>query len=599
MLIFTIRAKSYPVFLHHFLHMMRGCSLFFLSFCSLTILGLTGCSAPNSQTPTPQNQITTQPQVSPGAASSALFEDVAARAGLKYRHQVSDTKRLYFVELTAPGCAFIDYDNDGHLDIFLVQSGSSQPAAKVKQRALSALYHNNGDGSFSDVTANSGLDKDLGYGHGVAVGDYDNDGNDDLFITAYGGNHLLRNRGKGKFEDVTKALGLAKPHGSTYATSAAWGDYDGDGRLDLYVCYYAVWNHATDIACTKDGKPDYCHPKLYEPMTHRLYHNSGQGFVDVSQKSGIAQAKGRGLAVAWTDYNGDRRPDIFVANDITPSMLWRNNGNGTFTNMALQTGTAYDGEGILIAGMGIGVADYDRSGRESLYVSNFVKRPNILFKNNGNSFDDSSSQARLGMVHLDYLSWGCEFFDYDADGWQDLIVNNGDVLLRTALQRKQLLHNEANGTFREITDPAQLDDLATPTRGRGLATGDYDNDGSVDVLAMSQNAPAQLFRNQKRNTNHWISFQTVGVKSNRNGIHTRFQLEAGGAKQTATVRSGSSYLSSSDRRVYFGLGAQSKIDRVTVDWPGGKREIFKNLSADTFYTLTEGRGITARKKPQS
>lgn len=582
---------------------------FVCQFC-LVVLALSGCSPqPNSGT-----QVSDTGHSAPTNAASkpepvALFRNVAAQAGLKWKHELGNRGKFLFIEFTPAGCAFFDYDNDGFLDIFLVQSGSSEAPATVTNRPHCALYRNRRDGTFKDVTAQSGLDKDLGYAQGVAVGDYDNDGYDDLFITAYGGNHLFRNRrGSGKWEDVTRAQGLDKVVGEGYATSAAWGDYNLDGRLDLYVCYYARWTHAGDKQCRdkETGELDYCHPQLYDAVTHRLYRNAGARFVDVSEQSGITKVKGRGLAVAWIDYNNDMRPDIFVANDVTPMMLWRNEGNGRFTNVANQAGCAYDGEGGGIAGMGIAVADYDRSGRQSLYVSNFSSRPNILFKNlGGGFFEDATSNANLAASHLNFLSFGCEFFDYDADGWPDIITNNGHVQVRKhkresgipLKQRKQLLHNVGQGIFREITDMAALGDLAAPGVGRGLATGDYDNDGRIDVLAIAQNEPAQLFRNQMRTAHHWISFKAVGTKSNRNGIGARFEIVTRNGRQIAHVHGGSSYLSSSDRRVYFGLGGTSKVDQVIVRWPGGKRDVLKNLAANAFYTITEGRGITARTNP--
>ncbi len=509
----------------------------------------------------------------------------------------------------APGCAFVDYDNDDYPDIFLVQSGSSEPVATVKNRPHCALYHNNRDGSFTEVTAGSGIDKDLGYACGVVVGDYDNDGYDDLFITAYGGNHLFRNRGgSGKFEDVTKSMGLDKPHGMGYATSAAWGDYDNDGKIDLYVCYYARWNYALNKEChAATGEIDYCKPQLYEPVTHQLFHNEGKRFVDVSDKAGISKSKARGLAVTFVDFNDDGRQDIFVASDLAPSLLWRNEGNGTFREVATQVGCAYDGQGRAMAGMGIGVADYNRSGRQSFYVSNFSSLPNILFKNEGKGvYQDVTQQAQLGFTHLNFLSFGCAFFDYDADGWPDLIVNNGHVQMRQSereagvehAQRKQLLHNQGNGVFREITEAAQLGDLSKTMVGRGLAVGDYDNDGRVDVLAVGQNAPTQLLKNRARNGHHWISFKTIGTKSNRDGLGARFELQAGGARQTAQVRTGASYLSSNDRRVYFGLGETKQITQVVILWPSGTRDVVKNLATDTFYTLTEGKGVTSKHLPR-
>ena len=581
----------------------------------LTCLGLlviicilSGCSSSTSTSNPAQNDNIAVQIPTHKNDAQALFKDVAAEAGLSFRHILGATGKFYFIEFAAPGCAFIDYDADGQQDIFLVQSGSSEPTATVKSRPNCALYHNNGEGTFTDVTAGSGFDTDLGYGQGVAVADYDNDGFDDVFLTSYSGNHLLHNlKGSGQFEDVTKLLGLAPLHGTGFAISAAWGDYDNDGRLDLYVCYYAMWTHATDKKCRDavTGLLDYCKPQLYEAMTDRLYHNTPSGFVDVSKKAGIEKSKGRSLAVAWTDYNRDGKLDIFEANDATPGILWRNNGNGTFTDVATQTGVAFDNQGENIAGMGVAIADYDHSGEPSIYVSNFSSRPNVLFKNNGGTFEDVTALAGLSFSHLKFLTFGCEFFDYDADSWPDIIINNGHVQMRenkreagvSQKQRKQLLHNQGNGVFDEISDPALLSDLAVPTAGRGLATGDYDNDGALDILAMSQNAPAQLFRNQKRSDNHWVSFHTIGTKSNRNGIGARLELESTNAKQSASVRGGSSYLSSSDRRVYFGLGKADVVEQVTIIWPSGQREVLKNLPANTFYTLTEGRGITARRKP--
>ena len=585
-------------------------------FC-LLIVGIFSCII-NGCSPSTSNTVnkaalplpSTTPTPVDADPSKALFRDVAATAGISFTHIVGDSGKFYFVELTAPGCAFLDYDNDGDQDVFLVQSGSSAPPSTVKSRPYCALFRNKGDGTFVAVTAGSGLDKNLGYAQGVAVGDYDNDGYDDLFVTAYAGNHLFRNlNGSGRFEDVTKKLGLGVIHGDGYATSAAWGDYDNDGRLDLYVCYYAEWTHAKDKECPDKltGLLDYCHPEFYKPVTHRLYHNTPNGFVDVSEKSGIAKAKGRGLAVAWNDYNQDGKPDIFVANDVTPGMLWRNNGNGTFSNVASAVGVAYDGNGEGIAGMGIAIADYNRSGRLSFYVSNFSSRPNILFKNDGTTFEDATVPAQLAFSNLKFLTFGCEFFDYDADSWPDIITNNGHVQMRETRrevgipqkQRKQLFRNLGKGTFTEIADSALLGDLMTATQGRGLATGDYDNDGRIDILAMSQNAPAQLFHNQTRNDNHWISFHTIGTKSNRDGIHARIEVEYNGIKQVDIVHSGSSYLSSSDRRVYFGVGAATKIDRVTIIWPSGQRDILRGLDSDNFYTVTEGRGVTKKQTPQA
>ena len=532
-----------------------------------------------------------------------MFEDVASASNLKFKHDLGSTGKYLFIESTPSGCAFLDYDNDGWQDIFLVQSG---PVARGSSgRPHSALFRNKKDGTFEEVTKGSGLDFDMGYAQGVAVGDYDNDGFDDLFVTAYGRNHLLHNqRGSGKWKNVSAQMGLSKAHGAGYATSAAFGDYDNDGRLDLYVCYYAKWTYETNRECSDGaGVLDYCSPLLYDPEPHQLLHNQGSRFVDVSGKAGITKTKGRGLAVAFLDYNQDGRQDIFVANDLTPNMLWRNEGKGRFKDVAIETGCAFSEEGKAMAGMGVAIADYNRSGLESLHVTNFSGRPNALFKNIGGLFEESSGAAGLIAPHVKFLSFGCEFLDYDADGWSDIVVNNGHVQAGqkqrevgvSYQQRKQLLRNDGKGAFREIADLGELGGLAAEHVGRGLATGDYNNDGRLDILAMNQNAASQLLRNQSRNGNHWISFQTIGTKSNRNGAHARFVLKAGGARQTSTVRAGSSYLSHSDRRVYFGLGQSARAEEVTVSWPSGQRDVLKNLKADTFYTVTEGRGVTAQR----
>lgn len=581
----------------------------------LVAVCLTGCSSTRTpgedtaqETGGEQSAATGTASTKPAAArADALFVDEAAAAGLSFKHELGNTGRFYFIETLPPGCAFLDYDNDGYLDIFLVQSGPATPPESVKKRPLCALYRNNKNGTFTNTTLGSGLDKDLGYANGIAVADYDNDGYDDLFITAYNTNHLFRNqRGSGRFEDVTARLGLAKRHGTGFATSAAWGDYDSDGRLDLYVCYYAQWSHALNEECRDagGGELDYCSPLLYRSVTHRLFRNSRDRFVDVSDKAGITRKTGRGLAVSFLDYNNDNRPDIFIASDLTPNLLWHNNGNGTFKEVAIQAGCAYGELGKAMAGMGIAIADYDHSGHESLYVSNFSERQNILFKNTGAGlFENVTGISRMASLHMNFLSFGSEFFDYDADGWSDLVVNNGHVQFRQENrrasvpfeQRKQLLHNEGRGTFREITDTAALGDLAAPMVGRGLAVGDYDNDGRVDVLATGQNAPPQLLRNRVRNGHHWISFKTIGTRSNRSGVGARFEIKVGRARWVSLVRAGSSFLSTSDRRIYCGLGTATKVDEVVVRWPSGTRDVLKNLPADTFYAVTEGRRITERR----
>ncbi|HZP81433.1 MAG TPA: VCBS repeat-containing protein, partial [Chthonomonadaceae bacterium] len=368
----------------------------------------------------------------------SLFRDVAAASGLRFTHSNGATGKFYYVEETGAGCAFIDYDNDGYLDIVLVQSGEiPRTPGKDSPANHCALYHNNGNGTFTDVTAGSGLDTDLGYGQGVAVGDYDNDGYDDLYISGYGGNHLLHNaHGTGKFTDVTAQAGVGDTdQGLRYATSAAFGDYDNDGRLDLYVCHYAPWSPQTNLPChNARGQAEYCTPDVLDADTHRLYHNNGDGtFTDVTKPSGIGKQKGHGLGVVWLDYDNDGRQDIFVANDLGIQFLWHNDGGGKFSNVSETAGCAFDYEGRHLAGMGIGLGDYDNSGRESLFVTNFSQQPNTLYKNLGNGlFQDVSMAANLALPHMKFLAFGCDFLDYDRDGWKDLLIANGHVVLTIA-----------------------------------------------------------------------------------------------------------------------------------------------------------------------
>jgi hypothetical protein len=567
---------------------------FKLILFAVCIVWLSGCSHTPLTPSSPGKPILTM--------SAVLFQNVTPAAGLHFVHaNGAQAAHPHFPETTPAGCAFFDYDNDGWLDILLVQSGSLVPT-EASVRPHCALYHNNGDGTFTDVTIGSGLDKDLGYGHGVAIGDYDNDGYEDIFITAYGGNHLFHNeKGTGKFTDVTAKMGLDKMHSTGYATSAAWGDYDNDGKLDLYVCYYCAWTPQTDKVChDAQGRRDYCSPEVYAPDTHVLYHNEGGRFVDVSHASGIDRVKGRGLAVTFVDYDEDGKQDIFVANDLSGNMLWHNEGKGKFVEKGAEVGCRYGNGGSLMAGMGVAVSDYDGSGHESLFVSNFENMPNMLFKNMGGGImEDRTVFSRVGPLHMPFLSFGCEFLDYDADGWPDLLIANGHVQmqgkgLESMKESKQLLHNESNGTFRDISDPAQAGDLREPEIGRGMAVGDFDNDGRLDALFNNQNASPQLFHNQDHSSHHWVSFKTVGTKSNRDGFHARFTLNAGGRPRMATVRAGSSYLSASDRRVYFGLGDTAQIDKVEVQWPSGTHDTLGQVEADQCYIVTEGKGITGK-----
>lgn len=528
------------------------------------------------------------------------FADVSASTGIQWKYANGATGKHYFVETTGGGVAFFDYNNDGLLDIFALQSGplpgATGEALQFSRRSV--LYRNNGNGAFNDVTSEAKLDGDLGYGQGVSVADYDNDGWADLYITAYGGNRLMHNNGDGTFTDVTQQAGLADLAAEPpWPLSAAWADYDNDGHLDLFICHYCRWSPATNRDCPDaDGKPSYCRPQVYEPGHCRLYHNNGNGtFTDVTQKAGLGGLAGKNMSAAWFDYDDDGWMDLFVTNDTMPNFLLHNNRNGTFTDKAVEAGVAVGSHGEPLSGMGIGVGDYDNNGLEDVMAVNFSGEPKSLYLNTRHGyFKDAAYASGLASINLLYLGFGLECFDYDLDGNKDIIVGNGHVLDRMNVQTngasyaqsQQLLHNQGNGIFQE--DMRSLGDLALPRVTRGLAVGDYDNDGDWDVVMMSQTGPLQLYRNDGGNQNHWVTMRLEGIKSNRDAIGAKVVIKAGTKTQTQWVRGGSSYCSHSDIRVTFGLGDETRIDKLTVRWPSGLRQEFGTLPANQFYWLREG-----------
>ena len=522
--------------------------------------------------------------------------DVTDQAGVFFHHNTGAFGMKYLPETLGSGCAFFDYDNDGWLDILLI-NGKDWPG-HFQHRTTMKLYRNNRNGTFTDVTHQAGLDIQL-YGIGVAVGDYDSDGFDDVYITTYGQNRLFHNNGNGTFTDVTKNSGLDGY--SSLSTSAMWFDYDRDGHLDLLVANYVKWSPQTDIFCSLDGKTkSYCTPEAYPGTTCWLFHNNGNGtFEDVTGKSGLYDPTSKSLGITMIDYNMDGWPDVFIANDTQPNKLYRNNGNGTFTEVGVSAGVAFSEDGVARAGMGADAADYDNSGLPSLVVTNFSQQMVGLYRNEGHGFFiDEAPDSTVGQSTRMELGFGCFFFDVDLDSLLDLLVANGhiDATINrveaniTYAEPPRLFHNEGHGRFRDISTMVG-NSFDKPKVARGAAYGDYDNDGDLDVLMTTNNGPAYLYRNDLSDHNHSIRFATVGVRSNRDGIGTNVHIWAPQGQRWLTVKSGSSYLSCSDKRVTFGLGSSRYIEKAVLEWPSGLNQELGKLEAGRTYVVQEGRGI--------
>lgn len=531
--------------------------------------------------------------------SGIHFEDITRAAGIHFTHNSGAIGKKWLPETMGPGVAFIDYDNDGWQDILLV-NGTDWPG-HVRKHSTLALYHNNQNGTFADVTQKAGLAVEM-YGLGVAIGDYDNDGYDDILITTLGQNHLFHNNGNGTFTDVTKKSGLWGPN--EFSTSAAWVDYDRDGKLDLVVANYVQWSPATDISCELDGKTkSYCTPESYKGASVRLWHNRGDGtFEDATQKAGLYDITSKSLGVAVFDANQDGWPDILISNDTQPNKLYINNGNGTFTEKGVASGIAYNEDGIARAGMGVDAADYDRSGAASVVITNFSNQMLALYHNERKGlFVDEAPQSDVGHASLLTLGFGCFFFDYDLDGWPDLYIANGHI--EDAIERVQprvhfaepphLFRNLTGGKFQEVTT-AMGAAFSSPRVARGAAYGDINNDGALDVLVATNGGPATLFRNMGT-TNHSLRIKLVGTKSNRDGIGSDVRVTAGSDVQTKTLRSGSSYLSSSELVLTFGLASHTQADTIEIRWPSGQVDNLKNIAADQIITAKEKEGIAAAK----
>jgi enediyne biosynthesis protein E4 len=529
------------------------------------------------------------------------FKDVAKDVGLTASHIAAPEAR-YVIDSTSGGVGLFDCDDDGRLDVVLV-NGSTVEHYRAGGDLLVTLYHQEPDGTFKDITKEAGLSR-RGWGMGVAVADYDNDGNLDLFVTGFGGSALYHGLGNCKFEDVTEKAGVA---GSGFMTGAAWGDYDRDGFVDLYVSRYShldmnnLPQFGSNKFCRFKGILVQCGPWGLEGETDFLYHNRGDGtFEEVSVKAGVHDDIGYyGLGVMWVDYDDDGWPDLLVANDSVPNYLYHNNHNGTFTDMGMLTGVALSGEGMELGNMGVDWGDYDHSGRLSYFVTHFEEQPNSLYRNTGpQGFDDVSWTSGVGQPSYPYVGWGTAFFDMDNDTWLDILVANGHVYpqidtLDTGPRYREplLLHrNNRDGTFDEVSKESGLAALPLHSR-RGAAFGDVFNTGNVDVLFRNVNEPPSLLKNMNADGYHRVLFKLIGTKSNRAAIGARVTIRSAGVIQLGEVRGGASYLSQNDLRLHFGLGAAKKIESVEIRWPSGKIETLENVAADAIYTIVEGSGI--------
>ena len=531
-------------------------------------------------------------------AQRIQFRDITAKASIKFVHNNGAFGKKYLPETMGPGCAFIDYDNDGWPDIVLVNGEDWPGHAKLGATTLK-LYHNHHDGTFTDVTRKAGLALPM-YGLGVAVGDYDNDGFDDLFITALGQSHLFRNSGNGTFNDVTKAAGLWGPN--EFSTSAAWIDYDRDGKLDLIVANYVQWSEKGDLYCTLDGAhKSYCTPESYKGASVRLWHNLGNGrFEDATQKANLYDPTSKSLGVAIFDSNGDGWPDILLANDTQPNKLYLNKHDGTFEEKGISAGIGFSEDGVARAGMGVDAGDYDRSGHPSIIITNFANQMISLYHNEGNGlFVDEAPRSEVGRATLVTLGFGCFFFDFDNDGWADIFVGDGHI--ENEIERVQkrvtyaepphVFHNVGGGKFQEVTASLGAA-FASPKVARGAAYADIDNDGSLDVL-LTTNGGAPLLFHSEGGTNHSLRVKLVGTKSNRGGIGAVVRVISGKDQQWQMVHSGSSYLSQSELALTFGLSAATIADAIEVQWPSGQVDKVSNIPASQTITIQEGKGIVA------
>jgi hypothetical protein len=539
-------------------------------------------------------------------AGPAVFVDVARAAGISFVHDNGASPEKLLIETMGAGCAWLDYDQDGFLDLYLVNSAAT-PAYTPKQPLRSALYHNNGDGTFTDVTARAGVGAGGLFGMGVAVGDYDNDGFPDLLVLGYGRCILYHNNGDSTFTDVAARAGVENR--GRWASSAAWLDYDNDGRLDLVIANYIDWSPETNFYCGDrgPGMRSYCHPDVYHGQPPTLYHNNGDGtFTDVSQSSGLAAKPANGLGVLTFDYDNDGWQDIFIANDSMPNSLFHNNRDGTFREVAYTAGVAVSADGQAEAGMGVDAADTTSRGALDLIVTHLDQQLARFYRNLGNqTFDDATLRSKLGYATFHLSGFGTRFFDYDNDGARDLFIANGHVLDNVHLynsdvfyaEPKLMFRNTGRGTFANVS--AQLGpDLQLRRVSRGVAVGDFDNDGDLDILVSNNGQAPQLLRNDGGNANHWLEILLIGTKSNRDAVGARVKVTAGNLVQYDQRKGGMSYQSAQDPRLHFGLGPHALVDAIEIIWPSGAVTKLEKLKSDQIIAVKEGAGLVERPFPR-
>ena len=527
------------------------------------------------------------------------FVDITSSAGIKWGFRTLAPGARYLIETMGGGGGFIDYNGDGLLDIYLV-CYSQTPQVDRQIKLKDVLYRNNGDGTFTDVTESAGISNSM-VGMGLAVGDYNNDGRPDIYITGYGASKLYLNTGKGSFTDVTTRAGVENKQ---WGTSAAFFDYDNDGYLDLFVCNYLSFDPDGKVACDFfEGRP-FCYLSRFKGSASVLYHNNRDGtFTDVSQKAGIAEHVGKGLGVIGFDYNNDGKLDIFQANDGVPNFLFRNNGDGTFSEVALEANCALDPNGSARGGMGVDAEDLDGDGYQDIFVTNFSQQTNAFWHNNGDgTFDETTNELGLGKISYVMSGFGTRFFDYNNDGLVDLFVLNGHpfepinkVFPETTYAEPPFLFENTGKGFREVA-ALHGAPLKRTYLGRGLAVGDIDNDGDSDLLLMNAGEPPVLLRNDGANRNHWLGVKLVGTKSNRDGIGAKVTISAGGRQYSKELIAGGSYCSASDQRLLFGMGANEKIDALTVHWPSGQVTTSKDVAIDRYISIREEIPSPARRE---